>query len=520
MNPGDNKNRNEPAKAIAMPVVLFMLALMLRIYAALVPGVIVPDGIIYINTGKMINAGQWQGISDFGVYSLYPFIIVVFQKIFSDWEVAARIVSILFGSLAIVPLYFLVKRMFDMKIALAVSIFFIISPRLVEYSSNVIREPVFWFFSIMALWIAWEGIIRKKYVFMVGSSFFVGLATLTRMEGIVLPVIIFLWISWDYWKQRKSGIKMPLVLFLVFIISFPVIFYTPLYFLKNRIGRWELGQITSKIPRMLASGDVKATTETFAKIIEDSDDVSKILSGHKYLYFLWQVIYKLFRSYHIIFIFLFLIGITRRKIIPYNSREVPIVIWCFLFFLVLLLYVSKTNGLSTRHGTLISTPVFVWVSIGFFELSDILRNVAIRLNLKAEFIKKVPVALILLICIVTLPKTLSWSGYDKVELRMAGTYLKQLGLSKEKLAGEARLRRVAFYANSDFIEIPSTVDGKTLEEFLIRNKARVLIIDEKTVDQSIKRFITNDIGKINLKKIEVKRFRTFKEYSFAIFVLN
>lgn len=518
MNPGDNKNRNEPARAIAIPIALFILALMFRIYAALVPGVIVPDAITYINTAKMINAGQWQGISDFGVYSLYPFLILIFQKIFSDWEIAARMISICFGSLAVVPLYFLVKRMFDMKIALVVSIFFIISPRLVEYSSNVIREPVFWFFSITALWIAWEGIVQKKYIFMIGSGFFVGLAAFTRMEGIVLPVIIFLWICWDYWKHTKSGIKKPLALFMVFVVSFPVIFYTPLYFFKNRIGRWELGHVTSKIPRMLATGDEEAAG-TFTKIIEDSDDVSKRLSGNKLFYFLWQVIYKFFHSYHIIFIFLFLIGIIRRKVIPYNSREVPIIIWCLLFFLALFLYVSKTNGLSTRHGTLISIPAFVWVSIGFFELSDILRNIAARLKIKAEFIKKLPLILILVICMFTLPKTLSWPGYDKVELKEAGIYLKQLGLSTERLAGEARLRRVAFYANSDFVEIPSTVDGKSLEEFLISKQARVLIIDEKTADESILRF-TKDPGKKNLKKIEAERFRTFKEYSFSVFVLN
>ncbi len=222
-----------------IPVALVLGAFALRLYAALVPGIIVPDGVVYIDTAKMIIAGQWQRVSEHGIYSAYPFFIIVFQKVFANWETAGRMVSVVFGSLAVLPFYFLIKRIFDMRIALVASVFFVINPRLVEYSSNVLREPVFWFFSITALWVAWEGIVGKKWILMIIASFFVGMATLTRMEGIGLAVIIFLWICWYYWKEKEFGTKKLLLLLLVFVVSFPILFCTPLIFLKNRT--WSMG---------------------------------------------------------------------------------------------------------------------------------------------------------------------------------------------------------------------------------------------------------------------------------------
>jgi len=119
------------------------------VYAA---DVITPDGVLYIQIAKLIKSGNWMGVYDKGFYSLYPFTIIAFQKIFSNWETAGRMTSALFGSLTVVPLFLLFRKMFDLKIAVVASIFFVLSPRIAEYSSDVLREPLYWLLSLAALW--------------------------------------------------------------------------------------------------------------------------------------------------------------------------------------------------------------------------------------------------------------------------------------------------------------------------------------------------------------------------------
>ena len=91
-----------------IPFILFLAALALRLYSAFVPGIIVPDGILYINMAKMIDTGEWGKITQYGFYSLSPFLIVILHKVVPDWELAARILSILCGSLAVVPFYWII----------------------------------------------------------------------------------------------------------------------------------------------------------------------------------------------------------------------------------------------------------------------------------------------------------------------------------------------------------------------------------------------------------------------------
>ena len=502
-------------KRFLIPVALVLGAFALRLYAALVPGIIVPDGVVYIDTAKMILSGQWQKVSEQGIYSAYPFLIVLFQKMFVDWETAGRMVSVVFGSLAVLPFYFLIKRIFDIKIAVIASLFFVINPRLVEYSSNVIREGAFWFFSITALWAAHEGICRKKWILMVCASFFVGLAALTRMEGVGLAAIIILWICWYYWKEKKFGIKKTLLLLLVFVFAFPVIFSAPLIILKARRGQWEIGHLGSKIPYVLKQSE-KDAAASYKMSVDESDTVAKFLSGNKYAYFLWKALHKFFRSFHVLFILFFIIGVVRRKVIPYDSREVPIIIWWAVFFLVSLLYVSKIYYLSTRHGMLMSIPATLWVSIGFIELNNMIERFVARSRPAWNYARNGLVYLFIPTCLIILPNTLSWSGHDKVEMKKAGIYLKKMGYSKEKIAVEPRLIRLGFYADTNYVVIPPLMDHVKLNSFLHSEHITHLVVDERTVDGTIKGFKDN-LKSFNIEKMNLPELDTYKEYSIVVF---
>ncbi len=463
---------------------------------------------MYIHIARLIKSGNWIGVYDRGFYSLYPFTMIVFQKIFQDWEIAGRMASAFFGSLAVFPLFFMIRKMLNTKIAVITCIFFIVSPRIAEYSSDVLREPLFWLLALTALWAGWKGFSDRNWVFIVFSSLFTGLACFTRMEGVGLILILC---SWSVWllAYRRRDIKRCLVLLIVFFMSFPLIFVGPLYFLKAKTGRWEMGHAVSKIP-MLIKQDSKAM---------DSEGVKQSTEEKKkknYLFFIWEAFYKYFRSFHPVLLFLFLFGIVRRKAIPYSRDEIPVLAWASIYFIISLLYAFKVSYVSTRHGLLVGIPSLVWVSAGFLELSAVVEKYVQKTRLKQSIARHAMVYLLIIVCVSVLPKTLLSSDRDKMEMKKAGVYLKSLGYSREKFAVESRINRLTFYCESQFVDIPSPADYAALNKFLKTEGVSYLVVDERTIGESITGFKEN-ISSMNLEKINIPEFAEYKEYSFVLY---
>ena len=88
-----------------------------------------------------------------------------------------------------------------------------------------------------------------------------------------------------------------------------------------------------------------------------------------------------------------------------------------------------------------------------------------------------------------------------------------------KLAVEPRLSRLAFYADKDVIMIPSNIKYTELRQFLDLNKINTLIIDERTINESICGFNEN-IGMLNVRKVQIPELSALKQYSITVFEIE
>ncbi len=89
--------------------ILLGLAFGVRLYLVFHTYLITNDGVLYIKMSKLISQGEAGAAGSLLFFDLSPLITMVFQKVFSDWELSAQMVSAVFGSLTIIPLYFLMK---------------------------------------------------------------------------------------------------------------------------------------------------------------------------------------------------------------------------------------------------------------------------------------------------------------------------------------------------------------------------------------------------------------------------
>ena len=91
------------------------LGLGLRLFAFFHTTVISPDGVFFIHQARIIYYGLKDSVNSLGLVYLsnYPLFIAGVYTIVGDWVASAKLVSLFFGTLTLVPLYLLSRRFFD-----------------------------------------------------------------------------------------------------------------------------------------------------------------------------------------------------------------------------------------------------------------------------------------------------------------------------------------------------------------------------------------------------------------------
>ncbi len=139
--------------SIRMIYWIIMAGVGIRVFAAFNTYVTNPDGMLYIQQAKAIYHGDWQGLrSCVPFVSNYPFLIAAAHGVVPSWIDSARVISVLFGSLTLIPLYFLMRRFTDERTTGLVVLLYAFMPFLVGGSADLVRDPVCWFFLVSGLY--------------------------------------------------------------------------------------------------------------------------------------------------------------------------------------------------------------------------------------------------------------------------------------------------------------------------------------------------------------------------------
>ncbi len=509
--------------AVRLSCLLLVGAFLVRILRVFQDTVIAHDGILYIKMAKIVALGEFGKISEYSFFNLYPVLIALMQSVFGDWELSGRMVSVLLGALTVIPLFLMVRRMMDHKVALVACFLYMIGPSFVEYSSDVLRESTFWFFSTTALWLAWEGIDAKKWYLFSLSSLFAGMAIFTRIEGISVFILILFWVS-IFLKKREVGLRKVLLFLFIFIVSFPIFISPPLWVLKSRLGKWEFGQVGGYVrnfPNLLYGTEevLEASPEVWDKMTIPFRGFVEMSKKNRYVLFLWEVIYKFFKSLSVTFSFLFLFGIVRRKLIPYSKNELALLTWFGILFLSSFFYMTKHYYFSTRHGLLMGLPALVWSGMGFYELKNTVRSWIENKERFSALSRATGLILVLLIFIPVLLNILLSSQDAKIVLKETGAYLKASGYGKSIFAVQPGLMRVAFYADSKYVLLPP---GRSFEEtmkFMKENQVSLLVVDEETIESYSKDLVTG-LSRLDIERIPIPPSAGKGGYSIVVYRLQ
>jgi hypothetical protein len=161
-------------------------------------------------------------------------------------------------------------------------------------------------------------------------------------------------------------------------------------------------------------------------------------------------------------------------------------------------------------------PSLIWSSVGFEELKERLWQWMQNRSfpLKAWFLRRLELILLLLICVPLLSGAWAPQRKDEMDLKEVGLWLKHNRYANSIILGEDEFARLAFYADSEFVPIPKGT-YQDIIKFAREKGARLLVVDKKTIDNLSPHFL-DKISPTDLESINI----TGSKYAIIVFRLT
>lgn len=273
--------------------VLALVALAVRLsYLKSYQSPLTGDAAIYAKIAWGLKNGHglhWWSV----VWSpFYPFMIFLFSLFVGSLESATSLVSVVLGSLLVVPFFFLAKKVRGHKSAYLGSILVIFFPALVVTSVIPLSEATYTFFLLSALLSGWLLILTRSYLYALLFGMLSGLCYLTRPEflvGFAFLLLLFLIVDLRGRLRKKAG---SFVLLGISLIGFLIPAIPYMGFMHSQTGHWILsGKTAHNILKQRAYAGGATYSEqrqAFAEILdgltEDGQVKGRVLLGEESMF--------------------------------------------------------------------------------------------------------------------------------------------------------------------------------------------------------------------------------------------
>jgi len=475
-------------------LLLIGISFALRLYAVLMAQGIANDSAAYGFMARDFLKGHYiKGLSS-PAPPFYSFLIFLFSPDTAHVEIIGRFISLFFGTLTIIPLFFLVKKAIGQKEAILSAILYSFHPYLLTYSGMLLTEATYWGLLVLSVYFFWTG-LGKQVTWKIGlAGCFLGLAYLTRPEGIGYVLVYLIWIIVE--GILKKGWFKKIALIGVLILSV-LIFVTPyVIYIHQETGQW-----------LISKKAVGTQSQFFKKGVEEADPAkdieqnkpieknSEILRiGQNIVHFLPYVTYHYLRAYHFslwLFLFFGLIRV-RQKVIAYELFLVSLVLF-HLFSL------STFIPSAIRFSVPVIPLSLLWASTGILGVKRYLEKI------KISNPERVILLLLLFVVFIQLPQSLKPERAHRSEQKKVGLWLKQNTPQDAIIMSNSP--QEAFYADREFMMLPVWIStpgnpGKSYNEIIeyAKTKGVRYILVDKNTHEMIPGFIES-IQSTDLKEI-------------------
>ncbi len=473
---------------------IFVLGAAIRFYNSWFTFYINSDGVLYINQAKVIYFGRWGLLPsiDMPYLANYPFFIAGAYAFLKNWLLAAKATSFVFGSLTLVPLYFLFRRYFNRRISALGMLLYAFIPVFVTRSADVIRDPVYWFFVVSGMYLFTLYKHPRYQLYLVLSNLSFLMATWARIEAFLFILVTACYLL----LSVREGFKRVLSFLAPVLFLSALVFSLPLFtgFSLDIINR--VPEIVNKLAMPLQQyqglgADVEALRRSVpidAFILNQFLDKA---NNFAWLVALATLFNHFLEGFYHPFCLVLLVGIPGAFA---RFKEEPL----FGYFLLMIVaggglvysHLLLSWNVDSRFLAIAMLPMFIYIGHGFEKIVIYFKN-------RYAFDEAVVMAaLCILVLLVGIPKNIYHRETDKLVFKEIGEYVARREVGNTEyipVSSAATIRQFAFYANSNNPDLifpnltfgrldPHCSSPKTYKQFLIYfkcNNIRYFLWEEK-----------------------------------------
>ncbi|MFA4915172.1 MAG: glycosyltransferase family 39 protein [Syntrophales bacterium] len=488
------ENADNPPNTCIRPIILIIIfGFALRLFVCQYTYIINSDGTIYIHQARAIYYGLWPAVnscSSVNYLSIYPILIAAIYPVLGNWVASAETVSIFFGTIVLIPLYLLAKRFFEAKISILITLIFALTPIFVTVSVYVARDPVYWFFLVLGLYLFTGQTGQKNFRGLFLSSICFILATWARIEGILYIVVscLYLLLIKEEKKFKRLAIFLLPPAFLLFFFIVGQMIFNPC-----DINLYRLEDIPSRL-HTLTSQYQGVRVHLQELISHPPEGIPSGFFDNTYTLFwfvaLGTIMQNAIEAFFYPFFLIFIIGLMGRDTWVKIREEKNVRYFAIIAasaVVLLYLYVFAYWEMQNRWFALLIFPSFIFTGFGLEKIIPFLKS---KFRLKEHLVLSL---VVLAIMVSALPKNLSPKEVDKLIFKEIGESMARIeGNSQEikvlTLGNSARW--IAFYANLHFKGAPcpdkynnyGEIVGKSYEQFVrnLRTRGIQYVVLEET----------------------------------------
>ncbi len=448
---------------------LLLFAFLLRLPFIFYPEVIRNDGAEYIRHAKLILSGHW---TEGKAPPLYPVLIALSHAVIPDWERAGILISILFGTFLVLPVFYLGKDIFDRQVGIISGLVVVVHPFLNSYSGSVLTESTYYFLAAIIVLAGWYAFTRGRIREVIAFGFLVSLAYLTRPEGIGFLIVFCFWIllvspsgEGRKWTKRVGIIL--LAIFCVLLLSAPYLIQ-----IRKETGRWGITkkfaisvESTSKEegPESIAGFTKKKEISLLALVKNPLTVIQKVGVGF------FQSLYVFQQAYNPLLFFFALVALIFFGSTPASAKGNLYLFAYFFFFLGLVL---PFLWIARRYASQMIPVAIPWGAFGFVHC---LRWCSSRFR-ESSLQKKIPVFLTAVLVVGLYVQ--GWPTQNR-DFRMiqkeAGLWMRDHLPKGQKMM--SKMGQESFYAEEAWVRLPEKSYQEILSEARTKG-VRYLVIDE------------------------------------------
>lgn len=214
---------------------IVLLSFLIHFFSSIHWGGLYPDGMHYVSLGKnIIELGKYQSdgshFPDIIQPPLYPLLISLAYLFLKDPLISGFLVSSLFKALATIPLFLIAGRVFNKTIAIIASSLFTGYPLLFSCTISIASDSTYCFFFLLVIFLIFNSFHKTSYRTAIIIGGLIGLAYITRVEGLLLLIISFALMiiesfKSDKWKHNFTCVSFLFIGFLIVYIPLTVFIY-------------------------------------------------------------------------------------------------------------------------------------------------------------------------------------------------------------------------------------------------------------------------------------------------------